>query len=62
VLEGNSVRERPIEIGLSTGGLVEVRKGLAEGDRVIARAGTFLKDGDIVRPVETDTRTVSDAR
>jgi RND family efflux transporter MFP subunit len=62
VLDGDSVRERPIEIGLSTGGLVEVRKGLAEGDRVIARAGTFLKDGDIVRPVETDTRTVSDAR
>jgi RND family efflux transporter MFP subunit len=62
VLEGSTVRERPIEIGLSTGGLVEVRKGLEEGDRVIARAGTFLKDGDIVRPVETDTRTVSDAR
>lgn len=62
VLEGNSVRERPVEIGLSTGGLVEVRKGLSEGDRVIARAGTFLKDGDIVRPVETDTRAVSEAR
>lgn len=62
VLDGETVRERPIEIGLSTGGLVEVRKGLTEGDRVIARAGTFLKDGDIVRPVETDTRAVSEAR
>jgi multidrug efflux pump subunit AcrA (membrane-fusion protein) len=56
------VRERPIEIGLSSGGLVEIRKGLIEGDRVIARAGTFLKDGDVVRPIETDTRAVSDAR
>lgn len=62
VLEGDTVRERVIETGLSTGGLVEVRKGLVEGDRVIARAGTFLKDGDIVRPVETDTRAVSEAR
>jgi len=56
------VRERNIEIGLTSGGLVEVRKGVVEGDRVIARAGTFLKDGDIVRPIETDTRAVSDAR
>lgn len=62
VLEGDTVRERPVEIGLSTGGLIEIRKGLVEGDRVIARAGTFLKDGDVVRPVETDNRTVSDAR
>jgi RND family efflux transporter MFP subunit len=62
ILEGDTVRERPIEIGLSTGGLIEIRKGLAEGDRVIARAGTFLKDGDVVRPVEMDTRAVSDAR
>ncbi len=39
-----------------------MRSGLSDGDRVIARAGTFLKDGDLVRAVETDTRAVSDAR
>ena len=62
VLDGNTVRERSIEIGLTSGGLVEVRKGVAEGDRVIARAGTFLQDGDVVRPIETETRAVSEAR
>ncbi len=63
ILDGDTVQERPIELGLSSGGLVEVRKGLADGDRVIARAGTFLKSGDVVRPIETDTtRTVSKAQ
>jgi len=62
VLEGETVRERIIETGLSSGGLIEIRKGLSEGDRVIARAGTFLKDGDVVRAVETDTRAVSEAQ
>ena len=33
--------------GLTSGGLAQVIKGLTEGDRVIARAGTFLKDGDV---------------
>jgi len=46
------VRTVPIETGLRSGGLVEVRKGLAAGDRVIAKAGTFLRDGDAVRPMQ----------
>ena len=62
VLDGNTVRERSIRTGLTSAGLVEVSSGLADGDRVIARAGTFLKDGDVVRPVETDTRAVSEAQ
>jgi RND family efflux transporter MFP subunit len=62
VLDGDTVRERSIRTGLTSAGLVEVSSGLADGDRVIARAGTFLKDGDVVRPVETDTRAVSEAQ
>lgn len=62
VLYGDTVRARTIETGLTSGGLAQVIKGLTEGDRVIARAGTFLKDGDVVRAVETDTRAVSEAR
>jgi RND family efflux transporter MFP subunit len=62
VLDGDTVRERKIDLGLSAGGLVEVRSGLVDGDRVIARAGTFLKDGDVVRAVEIEPRAVSDAR
>jgi RND family efflux transporter MFP subunit len=51
VVRGNRVETRPIKTGLAAGALVEVREGLAEGDLVVARAGTFLRDGDTVRPV-----------
>jgi RND family efflux transporter MFP subunit len=51
VVRGNRVETRAIETGLAAGALVEVRKGLADGDLVVARAGTFLRDGDTVRPV-----------
>jgi RND family efflux transporter MFP subunit len=62
VLDGDRVRKRTVETGLAMNGLIQVRKGLADGDRVISRAGTFLKDGDAVRPVEADFRAVSEAR
>jgi hypothetical protein len=32
----------------------ELREGLAVGDVVVRRAGTFLREGDIVRPVSDD--------
>lgn len=62
VLDGDIVRERKIKTGLTSGGLIEVVSGLNEGDRLIARAGTFLQDGDVVRPIDSDARTVSEAR
>ena len=51
VVRGNRVETRHIKTGLAAGALVEVREGLAEGDLVVARAGTFLREGDTVRPV-----------
>jgi HlyD family secretion protein len=51
VVRGNRVETRAIRTGLAANALVEVREGLAEGDLVVARAGTFLRDGDTVRPV-----------
>ncbi len=42
--------------------MVEIREGLSEGDIVIARSGTFLRDGDVVRPVFQDQSQLSDAR
>jgi RND family efflux transporter MFP subunit len=53
VVRGNRVETRAIKTGLAAGALVEVRRGLADGDLVVARAGTFLRDGDTVRPVPT---------
>jgi HlyD family secretion protein len=51
VVRGNRVETRAVKVGLAADALVEVRGGLADGDLVVARAGTFLRDGDTVRPV-----------
>src|SRR6202023_192399 len=45
------VETKRVEVGLMSGGQVEIRDGLAEGDIVVARAGALLREGDPVRPV-----------
>jgi HlyD family secretion protein len=50
VVVNDKVVARTIKTGLSSEGLVEVRDGLKLGDVVVARAGTFLRDGDGIRP------------
>ncbi len=45
------VETKRVEIGLMAGGQVEIREGLIEGDIVVARAGSLLREGDPVRPV-----------
>jgi HlyD family secretion protein len=51
VVVNGVVETRKIKPGLSSEGLVEVVEGLADGDLVVTRAGTFLRNGDIVRPM-----------
>ena len=55
LIRENRVETRKIQIGLSTGSMIEVRAGLSEGDLVVARSGTFLRDGDLVRPIPART-------
>src|SRR5215210_31779 len=43
------VETRRVEVGLMSGGQVEIRDGLSEGDMVVARAGAVLREGDPVR-------------
>ncbi|KAB2920793.1 MAG: efflux RND transporter periplasmic adaptor subunit [Hyphomicrobiaceae bacterium] len=62
VVRNNRVETRKILTGLAAGTLVEVRDGLGEGDLVVARSGTFLRDGDAVRPILADKTRVSEAR
>jgi hypothetical protein len=45
------VETRRVEVGLISGGDVEIRDGLNEGDVVVARAGALLREGDPVRAV-----------
>lgn len=45
------VETRRVEVGLMSGGQVEIREGINEGDIVVARAGALLREGDPVRAV-----------
>lgn len=50
-VKDNRVVTMRVETGISSGGRVEITKGIAEGDTVVAKSGTFLRDGDLIRPV-----------
>jgi HlyD family secretion protein len=39
---------------LSAEGFVEIETGIASGELVVAKAGSFLRDGDTVRAVVSD--------
>ena len=57
------VAARIVALGLSAEGFSEVRTGLSEGEVVVARAGSFLRDGDRVRPVAPEgMKPLADAR
>jgi HlyD family secretion protein len=60
VRDGHVVRSN-VKTGLISAGRVEVLQGLAAGDLVVAKAGTFLRDGDAVRAIMPDAK-VSEAR
>lgn len=55
VVKDGVVETREVKTGLSDAGLVEVTEGIAEGELVVSKAGTFLRGGDKVKPqVVTD--------
>ncbi|SFK31335.1 efflux RND transporter periplasmic adaptor subunit [Methylorubrum salsuginis] len=51
VVADGRVAARRVETGLSAEGFTEIRSGVTAGETVVARAGSFLRDGDRVRPV-----------
>jgi multidrug efflux pump subunit AcrA (membrane-fusion protein) len=54
VVRRQRVETKRVEVGLMSGGQVEIRDGLQEGDIVVARAGALLREGDPVRPVTAE--------
>jgi RND family efflux transporter MFP subunit len=58
-VSNDRVAARRVQTGLQSAGLVEIRQGLSEGDAVIATSGTFLRDGDSVRPVFANGAEIS---
>jgi RND family efflux transporter MFP subunit len=51
VVENDQVETRVVELGIRTSDSVIVVKGLEAGEKIVAVSGTFLRDGDRVRPV-----------
>jgi HlyD family secretion protein len=62
IVNADKVVRRAIKTGLKSGDLVEILEGVAIDDAVVARAGTFLRDGDTVRPFEPDNKISEAAR
>ena len=54
VVVDGKVATRRVTTGHETAGLIAIASGLKVGDVVVAKAGTFLRDGDAVRPVKPD--------
>lgn len=51
IVRDGKVETTEVVIGLMDGSNVEVRNGLKPDDMVVARAGTFLREGDAVRAI-----------
>ena len=51
LVDGSRVKTQPVELGVVTDGYAEIRHGVKAGDRIVLRAGAFLRDGDAITPV-----------
>ncbi|KPF71139.1 hypothetical protein IP69_07460 [Bosea sp. AAP35] len=48
------VKTKTVKLGLAGDGRAEIVSGITEGETVVARAGTFVRDGDVITPVATN--------
>lgn len=62
VVEADTIVERTVVEGIGDGTLRGIEQGLASGDRVIAKSGTFLAPGDRVTPVDAPPLKLTEAR
>jgi HlyD family secretion protein len=51
VVENDTIDTRQVTLGLAEADKLEIRSGVTEGTLVVAKSGTFLRNGDRVRPV-----------
>ncbi|MXN52477.1 efflux RND transporter periplasmic adaptor subunit [Shinella sp. AETb1-6] len=51
-VENGVVRLVPVETGIQDGQGIEIVRGLAAGDEVVAKAGAYVRDGDRINPVK----------
>jgi HlyD family secretion protein len=51
VIRRDRVETHRVDVGLMSGGQVEIKSGVNENDVVVAKAGALLREGDPVRPI-----------
>lgn len=61
LVKDDVVHRRAVKTGLTSGELVEIIEGVSVEDIVVARAGTFLREGDKIRPATPDKK-ISEAK
>jgi HlyD family secretion protein len=49
LVKNGRVETRQVEAGLKTQTAIEIRSGLIDGDIIVAKSGSFLRNGDAVR-------------
>lgn len=58
VVTGETVQKREVKIGLTMGDKIEIVEGVSADDTVVARAGTFLREGDKIRPAPSKSAEI----
>jgi HlyD family secretion protein len=58
VVRNNTVETRKVQVGVSQITEVEIVNGLEEGELVVANAGSSLRDGSKVIPIEVDSQSM----
>jgi HlyD family secretion protein len=49
------VESAAVQTGIRDGGMIEIVAGLTAGDRIVLRAGAFVRPGDRIEPVAADS-------
>lgn len=59
VVKDGTVSSRMVEIGIRANNMVEIVQGLEISEEIVATAGTFVSDGDKVRPIPVKDQTAA---
>lgn len=57
VVMGDKIQRRLVKTGLISEGRVEIVSGLTEDELIVQKSGTFLRDGDVIRPITENDKT-----
>jgi HlyD family secretion protein len=58
VVKDGRVATRKVVTGLKTQASIEILSGLVDGDTLVAKSGSFLRNGDAVRAMVLDAESL----